>query len=60
MEAIASLPHLDGFAKYSLGWNLGVFAIQGSGDQTFSLGLYALYSDKTNTIDTVKNSENSN
>jgi hypothetical protein len=43
---------MDGYAKYSLGWNLGIFAIQGSGDQTFSLGLYALYLEKTDYVDT--------
>ncbi|KAL7037203.1 hypothetical protein ACKWTF_009105 [Chironomus riparius] len=37
IEIIVSIPHMDGFAKYSLGWNLGIFAIQGAGDENFSL-----------------------
>ncbi|XP_070493412.1 protein takeout-like [Chironomus tepperi] len=37
MEVLITLPHMDGFAKYHLGWNLGIFAIQGSGDESFTM-----------------------
>ncbi|XP_070493725.1 uncharacterized protein [Chironomus tepperi] len=37
VDAIVSFKHLDAFARYSLVWNLGIFALQGAGDLKISI-----------------------
>ncbi|XP_070493611.1 protein takeout-like [Chironomus tepperi] len=37
IDAIMLFPHCDVYSKYALGWNLGIFTLQGSGDLSVSI-----------------------
>jgi hypothetical protein len=38
LEAILSIPRIDGNSRYQLKWALGVLNIQGSGDSSLVMG----------------------